>query len=138
MTQSERPYIDIHMSEPIPLRAKTLTVVEPGVPDIPVRGADVNEVLRCVCQSFLVSRDELRGKRKHKNISEARLVAYWLLKILTKMSYPEIGIALNKEHTSVMSGVKACERNRARDAKFKAFTNELATAVSARIGGGGA
>jgi chromosomal replication initiator protein len=123
------------MSEPIALRAKTLTLAfDPAIPDIPVRGADVNEVLRCVCQAFLVSPDELRGKKRHKSISEARLVAYWLLRTLTKMSFPEIGIALNKEHTSVMSGVKACERYRARDSKFKAFTNELATAVSARIG----
>jgi chromosomal replication initiation ATPase DnaA len=110
-----------------------------GRPPIPSRSVDANEVVRCVCQSYMVSPALLLSKDRHKGVAEARQVAYWLFRTLSKMSYPEIGRALgNRDHTSVMSGVRRCLRMREEDRSFEAFTDELAAAVSARLKGDGA
>ena len=145
MTQADRSFVEFSMTE---VRAKPLSPI-PTAPRlglsgdasatlIPMRGADVSEILRCVCQSYFVSPSELTGPRKHKNIGEARLVAYWLLRTVGDLSYPEIGLALHRDHTSAMSGVRRCERRRAAEPSFKAFLNDLAAAVMARLKGEGA
>lgn len=132
--QIDRPYLYFQEEEPrakplppVPLRSDVVT-------PIPLRCADANEVLRCVGQAYSLPVSALTGKGRFKNTCEARLVAYWLLRELCKSSYPEIGIVLRKDHTSAISGVKKCIAMRARDASFKAFTDELAEAAKARLG----
>lgn len=141
--QVERQFVDFPAGTEPP-RAKPITVAPPEFPipkrlamDVPLpeRGGNPTEVLRCVARSYLVSIDELGGKERHKNIAEARLVAYWLLRTLTKQSFPEIGRALRRDHTTAMQGVKSVLRRRERDAAFRIFTNELAAAIATRLGG---
>jgi hypothetical protein len=141
---SDRPYVDFPEGTEPP-RAKPISVALPPLPKrvamdtpLPERGGNPTEVLRCVARSYLVSLDELSGKDRHKNIAEARLVAYWLLRTLTKLSFPEIGRAVRRDHTSAMKGLKSVLRRRERDASFLAFTNDLAAAVAVRLEGPGA
>lgn len=105
------------------------------LPEIPQRDANPNEVLRCVAQSYLLSIADLLSKNRHRHIAEARIVAYWLLRTRTELSFPEIGRVLGKDHTSVMSGVRKCVERRALEAKFAGFTDQLADAVEARLKG---
>ncbi len=139
-TAHELSHVDFHMTQQIPSRAKSLTPadISSAGHSIPQRGADVNEILRCICESFLISVAELTGKARYKNICEARIVAYWLLRELGGLSYPEIGMALKKDHTSAMSGFRRCVRRRALEPAFLAFTDELQAAVAARMKGDGA
>lgn len=132
--QIDRPFLDFEDDRakalpPVPLRNAVTTA------PIPARGADTNEVLRCVAQAYLVSVNTIVGRDKFKNIAEARLVAYWLLRTLCNLSYPEIGKVLRKDHTSAISGVKKCIANRERDPSFRVFTEELAEAIKARLKG---
>lgn len=129
---------DPHHPKTLPLapHIAALVAAREGHPSIPSRGCDVNEVVRCVCQAYMVSPSLLLSKDRHKNIAEARQVTYWLLRTLSKMSYPEIGRALgNRDHTSVMSGFRKCLRMRDDDRAFEAFTDQLAAAVAARLKG---
>jgi chromosomal replication initiation ATPase DnaA len=135
--QIDRPYLDFDGERaktlpPLPLRSAVANV------PIPARGADTNEVLRCVAQAYLLSVGSIIGRDKFKNIAEARLVTYWLLRSLCNLSYPEIGKVLKKDHTSAISGVKKCIALRERDPSFKAFTDELTEAVRARLKGAAA
>jgi len=107
----------------------------PELPPIPARGADYTEALRCVATAYTISVTELVGSDKHKQVAEARTVAYWLLRTQTRLSFPEIGRVLHKDHTSAMSGVKRCERKRTEDVGFRRFTDRMVEAVEARAEG---
>lgn len=126
--QMDRPYLDFCGAKPLPLAS----VVD--MPAIPMRRADVSLVLDCCCQSYLVTRGEISSADRHKTVMEARVVAYWLLRTLTKASSTEIGIALAKDHSSALTGARRCEQRRERDPEFRAFTDELTAAVKARLG----
>lgn len=125
----DRPFLDAPGLPQIP--------VSPAAsPAIPARGADVNEILRCVAGSYLVSVHHLVSKDRHRSVAEARQVTAWLMRRLTTMSFPEIGRALgNRDHTTIMSNVKRTEARREEPA-FLAFTDALRAAVKARLGGG--
>jgi chromosomal replication initiation ATPase DnaA len=131
--QIDRPFLAFAAAEATerPRRIR----IDNGAPPLPLpqRAADHNEIVRCVCQSYLVSPDELASNDRHKNVAEARKVACWLLRTLTARSFPEIGRLMSKDHTSVMHAVKSCSRRRETDAEFRRFTDELAAAVKARL-----
>jgi Bacterial dnaA protein helix-turn-helix len=132
--QIDRPYLDFAGAKPLPL-AVLPSVAAGELPPIPLRNPDQSLILDCCCQSFDVTREALRSADRHRNLAEARVVAYWLLRTLSRASSPEIGQLLNRDHTSALTGVKSVERRRAKDETFRAFTDELAAAVSARLGG---
>lgn len=141
MSQIERPYLDFETHAPslafAPRRAhSSFAAQEAAPPPVPIRDADPLEILRVVATAYSIVVDDLAGKDRHRNVREARLVAYWMLRTRTKLSFPEIGRLLKKDHTSVMSGVRKCVAMRQEDASFNAFTETLAAAVDSRIKGG--
>lgn len=103
------------------------------MPPIPVRDAGHTEILRCVALAYTILPGDIVGSRRSKAIAEARIVTYWLMRQLTRLSYPEIGVALRKHHTSVMSGFRRCLQLRDASREFEAFTGELERAVRARM-----
>jgi chromosomal replication initiator protein len=66
------------------------------------RRIDSDMVIRAVESYFKVSKAELVSEKRSKNISHPRQVAMYLIRRYTDMSYPEIGINFNKDHTTVM------------------------------------
>lgn len=79
-------------------------------------GEAVTEVLAIVAREYGLGAEELRGPRRTRSVAEARLMAYALLRDTAGMSYPEIGAALHRDHTTVMHGVKATAHRVAGDA----------------------
>lgn len=138
----DSPYLDMFDTQaerakvlPMVPKALPLGLLPADAPTVPRRGADITEALRCVAESYLVSVAELLSKDRHKGIAEGRGVACWLLRTLTRMSFPEIGRALgNRDHTTIMAAVKKCERRREEERGFEVFTDALAAAVKARMG----
>jgi chromosomal replication initiator protein len=128
--QLDRPFVDF---------ADAPTVAKASSPDslpaIPLRDADPLEILRVVAHSYSLAPQQIIGKLKLKSIAEARQVTCWLLRTRTKLSYPECGRVLRKDHTSVMVGVKKCVARRAAEPGFLAFTDKLAAAIEARLKG---
>jgi chromosomal replication initiator protein len=131
--QLDRPFLEFPQEAPSLAKAPTLPPA--ALPAIPLRDGDPLEILRVVAQSYSLAPQQIIGKLKLKSISEARQVTCWLLRTRTKLSYPECGRVLHKDHTSVMVCVKKCVARRAKDPSFEAFTDQLATAVEARMKG---
>ncbi len=49
------------------------------------------------------------GKERVRRIAHPRQLAFWLIRELTDLSQPQIGVAVgNRHHTTVMSGIRAC------------------------------
>ena len=63
----------------------------------------VDFVQRCVVEEFGVSLQDLKARRRHKNIVLSRQVAMYLSRELTDLSLPEIGDFFGgKDHTTVL------------------------------------
>jgi chromosomal replication initiation ATPase DnaA len=115
------------MSEPV--RPKAL-------PPIPRAARDSDSpmiVIDCVCESFSVTRDEIRYGDKRPLFAEARGVTQWLLRYVAKLTWHEVGDATNRDHTTAIAVCKRVVRRRETEPQFLAFTDELAVAVAARL-----
>lgn len=82
----------------------------------------ISDIQRFVENYYNVSHGELLGKQRPRNVSLARQVGMYLSRVLTQSSYPEIGKAFKKDHSSVVHAYKNIENRRQSD---KEFFNEL-------------
>jgi hypothetical protein len=130
----DRPYLLVEAPAG-PALAKTRDSDLPPIPVAPCNRAP-EEVIRTVGFAYSATIEEIKTGDRFKTLAEARVVAYWMLRAVTKLSYPEIGRILGKDHSTAMSGVKRCNKLREADAGFKTFTDELRVAVEARLKSG--
>ena len=63
-------------------------------------------ILKTIGSLYGVSLEQLIGERRHARLSLARHVAMYLFKIDLRMSLPQIGKVLNRDHTSVLHGYR--------------------------------
>ena len=63
-----------------------------------------------VCQFYGIEEQVLRSTLKNKNTAEARQVAMYLIRTMTNLSLPEIGREFDRDHTTVMHGLKKVEQ----------------------------
>lgn len=66
----------------------------------------VRDCAQVVSDLLAIPIKDIYGVRTHKNLVEARFFTYWLAKNYTMFSYPRIAKAMNRDHTSVLHGVK--------------------------------
>jgi chromosomal replication initiator protein len=83
-------------------------------------GLTVELIQRDVAAYFDVKLHDLKGQRRHRVVAHPRMVAMYLTRKLTNMSYPEIGSRFGgKDHSTVMSAVRKIERLCAEDAAVR-------------------
>ncbi|MFH1441186.1 MAG: chromosomal replication initiator protein DnaA [Candidatus Omnitrophota bacterium] len=84
----------------------SLTLTKDVLKDIikePKKLITVDFIQRCVSEEFGISMQELKNKRRNKNIVLPRQVAMYLSRELTDLSLPEIGNFFGgKDHTTVL------------------------------------
>jgi chromosomal replication initiator protein len=74
-------------------------------------GLTIESVQREVASYFDVKLHDLKGPKRHRAVAHPRMVAMYLARKLTKMSYPEIGSRFGgKDHSTVISAVRKIER----------------------------
>ena len=78
-----------------------------------LRERDLLELLDRVCQARGVTREEVCGRCRTKNVARARHELWWELRRHPGMSYGEIARLFDRNHSTVMTGVRAVERARA-------------------------
>jgi chromosomal replication initiator protein len=83
-------------------------------------GLTIEAVQREVAAYFDVKLHDLKGPKRHRAIAHPRMIAMFLSRKLTNMSYPEIGSRFGgKDHSTVMSAVRKIERLCAEDAAVR-------------------
>jgi chromosomal replication initiator protein len=86
------------------------------VPLLGERQVTAKEILKEVATGFNVKISDLKGSRKTREISLPRQVSMYLVRRLTRSSFPEIGRLLGgKDHSTVVKGVKKLSETLARD-----------------------
>jgi chromosomal replication initiation ATPase DnaA len=63
-----------------------------------------------VCEVYGIVDAVLNDNQKSKTISEARHVAVWFMRRFMKMSYPELGREIARDHSSVISAIHRIDR----------------------------
>jgi len=88
--------------------------------------ASVEDIQRVVCHHFKLRSTDLLSKDRHKSIAFARHVAMYLCKQRLKCSFPELGRAFgNRDHTTVISGVRKIEMLRTTDPEVRAHIEAI-------------
>jgi chromosomal replication initiator protein len=74
-------------------------------------GLTIESIQRQVASYFDVKLHDLKGPKRHRAIAHPRMIAMFLARKLTNMSYPEIGSRFGgKDHSTVISAVRKIER----------------------------
>lgn len=76
-----------------------------------------SQIEHLICKAYKVRRQELRSERRHKNVVKARqALCYWACR-LTKLSLPQIGKLMSRDHTTVLSGKRVYVEKRKKDGR---------------------
>src|SRR5438445_1168269 len=109
-----------HMQQPVTvgLAAKVLhDLVAPGPSG---RGATPGAILLAVARYYGVKVDDLKPRARHKQIVEPRQMSMYLLREDGHLSTPDVGRLLNRDHTTVLHGMKQVANDIARDGPSRA------------------
>jgi chromosomal replication initiator protein len=119
-----------HLQLPVTveLAAKALhDLVAPGPSG---RGATPNAILQAVGRFYGIKIDDLKGKSRHKQVVAPRHIAMYLLREDGHLSTPEVGRLLNRDHTTVLHGIKQVASDIARDGPSRAAVRGVREVVA--------
>jgi chromosomal replication initiator protein len=90
------------------------------------REVSPENIQKAVAEHFGVKVSELRSDRKHKVIAMPRQVAMYLMRSMTRCSFPDIGQRFGgRDHTTVMYAVKKIEKKLADDVSLRSTVDAL-------------
>lgn len=79
------------------------------------------EIIHAVADARGVLVRDIRDFRRYQRVTRARHEAWWLIRTLTELSFPDIGRETGgHHHTSVMSGVEQVRERCLRDPNYAA------------------
>lgn len=71
----------------------------------------IEKIERIVCKNLNVSVQEFRSKKRFRNIIEARSIFFCICRKLNpSLTLQKIGSYLEKDHATVMHGIKNCKQ----------------------------
>lgn len=90
------------------------------------RFVDCPRVISCVCKYFSVTREELIGRDRKKELVLPRQIAIYLIREQTNKSLPEIGkIFGGKDHTTILHSQKKIESSVQSNNKLKSDIEQI-------------
>src|SRR5258708_7752870 len=93
----------------------------------------VEDIVSAVAEATHIAPAEIRGRSRRQRIAYARQLAMYLMRQITRASYPLIGAFFGRNHSTV---IYACESIRARlpfDAEGRRALDKIATIFSDRL-----
>ena len=89
----------------------------------------VDKIFAAIYNKYNVSKEEIKGKKRVKNITSARQMAIYLIREITELSFPNIGEIVDKDHTSVMYSydqvIKKIAQNPLIELEIREFEKEI-------------
>lgn len=70
----------------------------------------IRQIIRACALEYGVRPSYITGPRRYRTLIEPRHVAMFLCRDLTEASYPEIGRAFHRDHTTVINGERRIEQ----------------------------
>jgi chromosomal replication initiator protein len=109
-----------HMQQPVTVELAARALRDLVAPGPSGRTVTPTAILFAVARYYGVQADDLKSKSRHKQIVEPRQMAMYLLREDGHLSTPEIGRLLNRDHTTVLHGIKQILSDVARDGPSRA------------------
>jgi chromosomal replication initiator protein len=89
-------------------------------------GLTIEAIQREVASYFDIKLHDLKGPKRHRAVAHPRMVAMYLARRLTAMSFPEIGSRFGgKDHSTVISAVRKIERLLTQDPGLRSVVSTL-------------
>ena len=96
-----------------------------------VREISPDAILKVVSEHFGVKVSDLRSARKHKVVAHPRQIAMYLIREMTKCSFPEIGQRFGgRDHSTVMYAVKMIEKKTKDDVSLRNSIETLRKSIN--------
>ena len=90
----------------------------------------VDKIFSAVFNKYNVSKEELLGQKRTKDIAHARHISIYLIREITEMSFPSLGKLFNRDHTTMIESCKRVSNDVAKDPLFSMELSELAKEIS--------
>jgi chromosomal replication initiator protein len=87
------------------------------------------EVMKAVCEHFSLRPQDLRSKRRTRNVALPRQLAMYLCRKLVGASYPQLGELFGRDHSTVMHAVDVTERRIKEDPSFQATVEQIERSI---------
>lgn len=85
----------------------------------------MSDIIAEVCHVFRVSEGEIKGSARHRPIVLPRFACVYLAKQLTALSFPQIGRALSRDHSSAVNARNKADIYRARNPEYQAYIDAV-------------
>lgn len=86
----------------------------------------VESIQKAVADHFGIKLSELKSSQRLKNLVQARQIAIWLCRDMTKASYPDIGAKFGgKDHSTVIYAAKKIDQALKDDQKIAKIINDI-------------
>ncbi len=79
----------------------------------------VNRCFNAIYNKYGVSRNELTGQKRTKEIAAVRHLAIYLIRNTVELSLPNIGKIFNRDHTTIMSSIENVEKKLRNDRAYR-------------------
>lgn len=94
----------------------------------PAESVTLRDLLQCVSDVFGIPLNEMKSARRATPLVNARHAFFFLARGLTERSFPQIGLYCGgRDHTTVIHGVRRCEKLMAEDEKFRSLVHQAAS-----------
>jgi chromosomal replication initiator protein len=120
-----------HLRQPLTVELAAAALRDLVAPGAPAGGATPEAILAAVARYFGVSQEALKGKARHKEIVVPRQVAMYLLREDARLSTPDIGRLLNRDHTTILHGASLVANDVGREGPSRAAVRGVREVLSA-------
>lgn len=103
-------------------------VLEEHLPRL--RTITIEEAIKLVADFYRIRPADLKGERRHRNVARPRQVAMYLAREVLQRSFPEIGRAFSRDHTTVIAACRKVEELMLGDAALSSEVDSLKRRLS--------
>lgn len=108
-----------------PTKRDWITVSSSRLTLPPIRRTLSDYIFHVIFEEYGITREGLLSQSRVRVYSKPRQMAMYLLRNLTKRSYPSIGNQMKRDHTTVIHGVRAIEDRASKDRELSATIVDL-------------
>ncbi len=121
----------LHLKQPVTVDLAAVALRDLAAAGPAADGVSPESILLAVGRYFAISLDALKGRSRHREVVVPRQVAMYLLKEDARLSAPDIGRLLQRDHTTVLHGVNAVASDIARNGPSRASVRGVREIIAA-------
>ena len=115
-------------------RPITIDMARENIADV-ISGAEPvkvtqDKIFNAVARKYGVTVEDIRGKRRTREIAQARHVCIYIMRTVTDLSLPSIGRVFNRDHTTILSSVDTIQAKIREDASLENDIDDLIKEIS--------